>query len=73
MNNIPTWIAFLVSALLGAFVALIVQVFVVPWQRRKVLEQVKASTKPVTFTFEGSTGEYLMKAFIILFLIVSKY
>lgn len=56
MDNIPTWMAFMLSFLFGAAGALLVQVFVVPWQRRKVLEQRSASAKPVTFTFDVSNG-----------------
>lgn len=57
MDNIPTWMAFLLSLLFGAAGALLVQVFVVPWQRRKVLEKRSAAAKPVTFTFDVSNGK----------------
>lgn len=58
MDNIPTWMAFLLSFLFGTAGAILVQCFVVPWQRKKVLDQIKATTNPVTFTFDGSNGNY---------------
>lgn len=39
MDNIPTWIALLGSGLLGTLVAILVHLFIVPWQRRKILNQ----------------------------------
>lgn len=54
MNNIPTWVAFVASLIVGVVTAILVQLFIVPWQRRKILGhgQVK---KPVKFTIEGSS------------------
>lgn len=37
MDNIATWIAAVISVVLGLTVALLVQLFLVPWQRSKVL------------------------------------
>lgn len=37
-DKIPVWAGILISSLLGMVIALIVQLFVVPWQRKQVLE-----------------------------------
>lgn len=39
MDNIPTWLALVVSVSIGLTVGILVQLFVVPWQRRKILNQ----------------------------------
>lgn len=39
MDNIPTWMAIVGSVSLGLLVGILVQLFVVPWQRRKILNQ----------------------------------
>lgn len=57
MDNVPTWIALLISLGIGIGVAVLVQLFIVPWQRRKVLGQQKGG-RPVKFTIEGSSGKY---------------
>lgn len=61
MDNIPTWVAFLVSLGLGLIVAILVQIFIVPWQRRKVLGQSNGGgpSAPVKFTIDGSEGSFL--------------
>ena len=56
MDGIPTWIAIVVSLSVGVVIAILVQLIVVPWQRRKILGQSK-STKPVEFTFGDSDGK----------------
>ncbi|KAF6207441.1 hypothetical protein GE061_018684 [Apolygus lucorum] len=38
LDNIPLWIALVVSIGIGALTAILVQVFVVPWQRKQVLD-----------------------------------
>uniref|UniRef100_U5EPM4 Phosphate transporter n=1 Tax=Corethrella appendiculata TaxID=1370023 RepID=U5EPM4_9DIPT len=53
MNNIPTWIAVVGSLALGITVAILVHIFVVPWQRKKILDQNK--NKPAKFTFGGDS------------------
>jgi hypothetical protein len=62
LDNIPTWIAFLSSLIAGVIVAILVQLFVVPWQKRKILGHGK-STKPVEFTFgdsdNGNSGNWI--------------
>uniref|UniRef100_A0A023EYR0 Phosphate transporter n=1 Tax=Triatoma infestans TaxID=30076 RepID=A0A023EYR0_TRIIF len=56
LDNTPLWLALVVSVGFGFIVALVVQLFVVPWQRRKVLEDIRKSTnKDVQFTFGEST------------------
>uniref|UniRef100_A0A1L8DEY3 Phosphate transporter n=1 Tax=Nyssomyia neivai TaxID=330878 RepID=A0A1L8DEY3_9DIPT len=57
MDNIPTWLAVVASIGVGLFVAVIVQVFLVPLQRRRILGIPKSSKKPVTFTFGDSDAE----------------
>ncbi|KAG4072086.1 hypothetical protein HA402_015585 [Bradysia odoriphaga] len=54
MNNIPTWLAFVASSIVGLVTAILVQLFIVPWQRRKILGHGQAK-KPVKFTIEGSS------------------
>lgn len=56
MNNIPTWVALVSSLIVGIVTAILVQMFIVPWQRRKILGQSQAK-KPVKFTIEGSSGK----------------
>lgn len=56
MNNIPTWVALIGSLALGIVTALLVQIFIVPWQRRKILGHSQAR-KPVKFSIEGSSGK----------------
>lgn len=41
MDNIPTWLALVISGSLGLLVAVLVQLFVVPWQKKKILNQDK--------------------------------
>lgn len=37
MDNIPAWISIVGSLLAGILIAISVQVFIVPWQKRKIL------------------------------------
>lgn len=37
MDNIPSWIALIISSVMSIVFAILVQVFVVPWQRKKIL------------------------------------
>lgn len=60
MDNIPTWIALVASIAFGVLISLLVHLFVVPWQRKKIIAQTHAR-KPVTFTFDGSSGKYLFQ------------
>uniref|UniRef100_A0A1B0FET6 Phosphate transporter n=1 Tax=Glossina morsitans morsitans TaxID=37546 RepID=A0A1B0FET6_GLOMM len=53
MDNIPTWLAVSASLLLGLFVAILTQLIVVPWQKRKINKKLRAKN-PVKFQFEDS-------------------
>jgi len=57
MDNIPNWLVFTISSVTAIVVAILVQFYVVPWQRKKILGQ-QSSNKPVQFTFGDSDGEY---------------
>lgn len=57
MDNIPTWIALVVSSTAAILIALLVQLIIVPWQRRKILGQ-SSSGKPVRFIFGDSDGKF---------------
>lgn len=46
--------ALVISSLVAVVVAILVQVFVVPWQKKKILEE---SSQPVKFSFGDSDGE----------------
>lgn len=52
MDNIPPWIAVSISVGIALMVALLVQLILVPMQRRKIMGQ------PVHFTFGDSDGKY---------------
>lgn len=56
MDNIPTWVALVSSMAVGVLVAILVQLFIVPWQRGKILGHSK-SGKPVKFTFGNDSEE----------------
>lgn len=53
MDNIPGWIAVVISLSIGLTIAIIVQLIIVPWQRNKVLEHIK-SGGPVQFSIDDS-------------------
>lgn len=52
MDNIATWLAVMISVIIGLLVAIGVQLFVVPWQRRKITNERNGG--PVTFTINDS-------------------
>lgn len=56
MDNIPTWVALVISSVTSVVVAILVQLVIVPWQKKKILGQTK-SGKPVKFTFGDSDGK----------------
>lgn len=56
MDNIPTWVALTISSIFAIFVAILVQLVVVPWQKKKILGETK-NGQPVKFTFGDSDGE----------------
>lgn len=53
MDNIPTWLAITISIAIGLVVAIIVQLVIVPWQRRKIIG--RTTGEPVKFTINDST------------------
>lgn len=53
MDDIPTYVAILISSVTAIVVAILVQVFVVPWQRKKILGESR-NGQPVKFTFGDS-------------------
>lgn len=54
LHNIPTWLALTISSVVAIIVAILVQIYVVPWQKKKILEE---SSQPVKFSFGDSDGE----------------
>lgn len=59
MDNIPTWMAVVISVGIAALVALLVQLILVPIQRRKIMGQ------PVHFNFGGeSSGACLLQYYL---------
>lgn len=58
MDNIPTWVAIVISSIVSVVVAILVQVIIVPWQRKKILGESK-NGEPVKFTFGDSDGEFV--------------
>ncbi|XP_058821781.1 sodium-dependent phosphate transporter 2 [Topomyia yanbarensis] len=48
MDNIPTWMAAVISVSIGLLVAVLVQLFVVPWQKNKILNQDKVTRTEFT-------------------------
>lgn len=57
MDNIPVWVAFVVSISLGITVAILVQLFVVPWQKRKILAGQDGGTNKTQFMLGDSDGD----------------
>lgn len=62
MDNIPTWVAFLASSIVGIIAGILVQFFIVPWQRKKILGH-SQTKKPVKFSIEGSSGECVINRY----------
>ncbi|KAL1132393.1 hypothetical protein AAG570_010348 [Ranatra chinensis] len=56
LDNIPLWVSITISLGAGLVAGIIVQLFVVPWQRKCVIEDLrKSSNKDVQFTFGESS------------------
>jgi solute carrier family 20 (sodium-dependent phosphate transporter) len=64
MDNIPTWVAITISTVVSLIVAILVQLVVVPWQRKKILGQSK-NGEPVKFSFGDSDGKLCIKTRVI--------
>lgn len=56
LDGIPTWLAITISLSASLVVAILVQLFVVPSQRKKILEE---ANQPVKFTFGDSDGKHV--------------
>lgn len=56
LDNIPTWLAIVISIVLGVIGAILTQLIVVPMQKRKIAKLLRAKD-PVKFQFEDSVGE----------------
>lgn len=54
MDNIPTWLAITIAVSAALFCAILVQLVVVPWQKKKILNGANGEVK---FTFGDSDGE----------------
>lgn len=46
MDNLPIWLVFTITTSVAIIVALVAQFFVVPWQRRRIIESTVVTTKP---------------------------
>jgi solute carrier family 20 (sodium-dependent phosphate transporter) len=57
MENIPVWLSFTISVSAMLLVALIVQLFVVPWQRRKISLDANCNGATTTMTKHSGTLE----------------
>ncbi|GLV39179.1 Na[+]-dependent inorganic phosphate cotransporter type III [Carabus blaptoides fortunei] len=55
MDKIPLWLAIVISLGLGIILMIVIQLVVVPWQRKKILASQEIDRKPVNFTFGEST------------------
>lgn len=55
MDNIPTYVAVIIASVTSLVVAILVQVIIVPWQRKKILGE-SQNGQPVKFTFGDSDG-----------------
>lgn len=63
MDHIPLWLAIVISLGLGIILMIIIQLVVVPWQRKKILTNQEVDRKPVNFTFGESTGKLTSTSF----------
>lgn len=56
MDNIPLWMAATLSLSIGLVAMIVIQLFVVPWQQRRINEELKAEQPTVNFNIGESTG-----------------
>ncbi|XP_050068959.1 sodium-dependent phosphate transporter 1-A [Anopheles maculipalpis] len=56
MDNIPLWVALVVSLTLGLIVLIMVRMVIVPWQRRKIINGLDGANK-TEFTLGDSDGD----------------
>lgn len=57
MDNIPLWLAAVISINLGILIMIFIWLVVVPWQRRKILNDINQEHNQVNFNIGGSTGK----------------
>lgn len=57
MDNIPLWMAAVISIAVSVTAMVVIQVFMVPWQRRQLAAQLQAEKPNVNFNIGESTGE----------------
>lgn len=62
MDNIPTYVAVIIASVTSLVVAILVQVIIVPWQRKKILGE-SQNGQPVKFTFGDSDGSFNINLF----------
>ncbi|KAF5269255.1 hypothetical protein FQR65_LT02556 [Abscondita terminalis] len=55
MDNIPLWMAAALSVSIGIIAALAIQLIVVPWQRKRINEEMKKEQQPVNFNIGESS------------------
>lgn len=66
MDNIPMWMAATISISIASILMVIIWLFVVPWQRRTIKEDLKQQEKlPVNFNIGESTGNYIYSFFLL--------
>lgn len=56
MDKIPVWMAAAISGVVALVCLIVIRVIVVPWQRRKILAELKAEHPPVNFNIGESAG-----------------
>lgn len=57
MDKIPVWLVFVIATSSAVIVALLVQIFVVPWQRKKILAPKTGTTNAAYMTEKPSVME----------------
>ena len=46
MDNLPLWLVFTITSVTAVVVGIVAQFFIVPWQRRKIIEGNSLTEKP---------------------------
>lgn len=55
MDGIPIWLAASISLGIGIIAMIVIRLFVVPWQRKKINAEINNEHPPVNFNIGGST------------------
>lgn len=55
MDNVPLWMAAAISVSVGLLAAILIQLVVVPWQRKRISEEMKVEQPPVNFNIGESS------------------